>query len=207
MMDVKPTRMELLNLKRKLVLAKNGYKLLKKKRDGLIMELRSMLKDVKDIKKDMITKLREGNRLIFQVEMKESSEEIDLVSEIMMRSANVDVLVRNVMGVPLPKISIELKGKTANESKYALMFFSYEIMKAVRVYEDLFVQILKVAEIEMSIRNLLEEIEKTKRRVNALENKVIPEIEESIAWIKMVLDEMERENVMRLKRIKDKSSG
>ncbi len=204
MKDIKPTRMELLELKKKLNLAINGHRLLKKKRDGLIMELRSMLKDVRHIKAQLVEKLRMANELILNIEMNESPEEIELVSGIMMKSAHAEVLIRNVMGVPLPKIKGEISGREFEKSKYALTFFSLDVIRAVRLYEEIFLEILKTAEIDMSIRNLLEEIEKTKRRVNALENKVIPEIQESIAWIKMMLDEMERENLIRLKRIKGK---
>ncbi len=202
MKDIKPTRMELLNLKRKLKLAVNGHKLLKKKRDGLILELRNMLKDVRDVKKQLVEKLVKANQLVFEIELEESADEINLVGEVLARENYVDVLVKNVMGVKMPKVEVKVERKV--KGKEVLLPFSYKMIEAVNLYEEIFVDILKAAEIEISIRNLLEEIEKTKRRVNALENKVIPDLQESIAWVKMMLDEMERENVIRLKRIKGK---
>ncbi len=202
MKDIKPTRMELLNLKRKLKLAVNGHKLLKKKRDGLILELRNMLKDVRDVKKQLVEKLIKANKLVFEIELEESADEIDLVGEVLARENHVDVLVKNVMGVKMPKVEVKVERKI--KGKAVLLPFSSKMIEAVNLYEEIFVDILKAAEIEISIRNLLEEIEKTKRRVNALENKVIPDLQESIAWVKMMLDEMERENVIRLKRIKGK---
>ncbi len=203
MSDIKPTRIELINLKGKLKLAINGHKLLKKKRDGLILELRKKIKELKDFKSDLVKKIRVANDLIFKVELKYGNTEIELFKSVLLKNSYVDVLVSNIMGVKVPKIEIkeEKKKKIVEEE---LLAFPLELIKAFKIYNEIFKDIFKYVELQLTIRNLLEEIEKTKRRVNALENKIIPDLNEKISWVKMMLDELERENIIKLKKIKNK---
>jgi len=114
----------------------------------------------------------------------------------------IELESHNIMGVVVPKIKSSSVRKPINKRGYGLLGTSSYIDEAVDSYEELVEKIILAAEIETTMKKLLDDIEKTKRRVNALEFKVIPELTEAMVFIRLRLEEMERENTFRLKRIK-----
>ncbi|NPA38211.1 MAG: V-type ATP synthase subunit D [Candidatus Nanohaloarchaeota archaeon] len=207
MENVKPTRSELLNLKRRVVLAERGHSLLKRKRDGLIIELRKMLKDVKETRKELVAKIKEGEHLIKEIQIMEGDFALKSTAFYLRQKHFIEVVTKNLMGVKVPKIEFEMKSLEEEDRTKMLLTLSHDMVKAVMLYYDIIKAIIETAEVEISLRNLLKEIESTKRRVNALENIVIPRLRSQMAWVKMMLDEAERENIFRLKTVKKKKAS
>lgn len=203
--DVKPTRSQLIELKKRIVLSKKGYKLLKMKRDGLIMEFFKMLDEAKKIRADLGENYEKGQTAVHIAEAVEGSIPIRSAAMAVRSSPGITTSRQNVMGVVVPKIEGEAVRRPLIERGYGLIGTSPRIDEAANRYESLVETIIKAAEIETSMKKMLEEIEKTKRRVNALEFKVIPELEQARDFIRLRLEEMERENIFRLKKIKTKS--
>ena len=202
--NIKPTRSELMELKKKIKLAKEGYNLLKKKRDGLILDFFEILKNVKDIRKNIV---EEYGNAVYKMNMAriiESDLKIKSIALAVVNSPEVHIGRKNIMGVVVPSIGeIELQ-KSTLERGYGL-YNSAAVDEAAESYEKVVEKIIRAAEIETSMRKLLKEIEKTKRRVNALEFEVIPRMEATKSFIQLRLEEAERENTFRMKRIKKKA--
>jgi V/A-type H+-transporting ATPase subunit D len=205
--DIKPTRSELINLKRKIQLSERGYKILKMKRDGLILEFFGVLQDAKDsrgVLQERYARAADMMALANTVEgaigVKSAAFSVKEVPQIALRS-------KNIMGVVVPQIESSKVKKSLVDRGYGVLGTSPVIDETTAAFEDLVESIIESAEIETTIKKLLDEIEKTKRRVNALEFKVIPEMTEARDFIKMRLDEMEREELFRLKKIKARSTA
>ncbi|HUL39105.1 MAG TPA: V-type ATP synthase subunit D [Methanomassiliicoccales archaeon] len=205
--DIKPTRSELLEIKRKIKLSQAGYKILKMKRDGLILEFFKILEEAKEIRQRVIrdhevamTKIAVAKAADGAIAVKSAAFALKTHPEIQLRS-------KNVMGLVVPEIEATSLRATSDARGYGVIGTSTYIDEAAEAFEDLTETIIKAAEIETTMKRLLDEIEKTKRRVNALEYKVIPELKESAAFIQLRLEEMERENIFRLKRIKQKTAA
>lgn len=203
--DVKPTRSQLIELKKRIVLSKKGYKLLKMKRDGLIMEFFKMLEDAKKIRASVGENYAKGQQAVHIAEAIEGAMPIRSAAMALVKSPRIKTGKKNVMGVVVPTISGESVRTPLLERGYGVIGTSPRVDEAANRYEQLVETIIKAAEVETSIKKMLDEIEKTKRRVNALEFKVIPELEQARDFIRLRLEEMERENVFRLKKIKGKS--
>ncbi|MEK6917017.1 MAG: V-type ATP synthase subunit D [Nanoarchaeota archaeon] len=204
MTDIKPTRSELIKLKNKIKLAKLGYKLLKKKRDGLILEFFEILKKTKSVRQEMIEKYREAIKKINVARILDGDIVIKSVSMAIKDKPMINVENKNLMGVLVPKINSQNIRKTAKTRGYGLVTTSAAIVEASEAYEELLEYIIIVAEIETAMIRLLKEIDKTKRRVNALEFEVIPKLEKTKSFIQLRLEELERETIFRSKRIKKK---
>ncbi|MHB8606007.1 MAG: V-type ATP synthase subunit D, partial [Thermoplasmatota archaeon] len=200
--DVKPTRSQLIELKKRIVLSKKGYKLLKMKRDGLIMEFFKMLDEAKKVRVDLAKRQVDANEDIAVAQAVEGTLVVKSAARALVSSPSVTLSKQNVMGVVVPRIASDAVRRKVTERGYGLIGTSPRIDSASKSYENLVESIVKAAELETSMRKMLDEIEKTKRRVNALEFKVIPELEQARDFIRLRLEEMERENVFRLKRIK-----
>jgi V/A-type H+/Na+-transporting ATPase subunit D len=203
--QVKPTRSELINLKRRIKLAQNGYNLLKKKRDGLIMEFFEILKETKTLRHDLVDEYRIAVEKMNIARASESDLHIRSVALAIAQKPEVKLETRNLMGVIVPKISRnnEIK-KHFPERGYGLITGSSRIDEAAHSFESVVEKAIKVAEAEISMKKLLVEIEKTKRRVNGLEFEIIPKLIKLKSFIALRLEEMERENTFRMKRIKGK---
>ncbi len=202
--NVKPTRSELMELKKRIKLAKDGYNLLKKKRDGLILDFFEIMKKVKNLRGEIVDEYREALDRMNMARMLESDLKIKSIALAVANSPEVEIGQKNIMGVVVPNISsVELQ-RSGMSRGYGI-YTSAAIDEAAERYERVVEKIVSAAEIETGMRKLLKEIEKTKRRVNALEFEVIPKMERTAAFIRLRLEEAERENVFRLKRIKKKS--
>ncbi len=203
--DVNPTRMELIKTKDRIALAKKGHKLLKQKRDALILEFFKMLKKAQDLRSELSKKVSVAHRSLGIAESYHSIQELEKVALDLRRDVSVDIEVRNVMGVKIPVIEASLEKKDfVNSANYSVAGTSAKIDAAVTDFNEVVDMTVKLAETETAMKRLIIEIEKTKRRVNALEFVVMPRLEETKKLISFRLDEMERESFVSLKSIKRK---
>lgn len=200
--DIKPTRSELMKLNKSIKLAEAGYNLLKKKRDGLILEFFNALKKAKSIRSELTEDYAKAKRTINIAEAIDGSLTICSCAMVLKESPPIEVSSHNVMGVVVPEISSTDNIKHIHERGYGLINSTSRIDEAAYAYEHVIAKVLIAAEVETTILKLLDEIEKTKRRVNALEFSLIPKMKNQSAFIRLRLEEMERENLFRLKRMK-----
>ena len=203
-LDIKPTRSELINLKRRIKQTKNGYKLLKMKRDGLFHEFRSLLSDMIEARRDLLEAYRLAKQRMDLANAIEGGLAVRAAAIANSAHPEVEVERRNIMGVVVPSVSGTNLKSTFQERGVGFIGSSPYIDEAADAFGDLVERIVKASEMEATLKRLLAEIEATKRRVNALEFKVIPELEESQVFIQLRLEEMEREETFRLKRFKNK---
>ena len=202
--DIKPTRSELLKLKKQIKLAKSGYSLLKKKRDGLILEFFEILKKAKTLREELVNEYKTALEKINIARTLEGDLKVKSIAMAIKDIPDVKLTAKNIMGVKVPKIeSSEIK-KAFMERGYGV-YNSSAVDEAAEAYERVAEKIILAAEVETSMRKLLNEIEKTKRRVNALEFVVIPNLDKVRSFIQLRLEEIERENIFRMKRIKAKA--
>ncbi len=204
MIDIKPTRSELLQLKKKIALAKSGHRLLKKKRDGLIVEFFKMLEHGKELLKEIESVYAEAREKLILAELTEGAKKLRATSLALPEIEGVEVKRKNLMGVSVCEFILHEPEK--EDIIKSLIGVNIRVEEAVVAYRKLVKKFIKYAEAISALYRLLEEIEKTKRKVNALEFKVIPELEEKMKFIAQRLEEMERENIFRLKRMKGKSA-
>jgi len=202
--DVKPTRSELQNLKKKIKLAQFGHNLLQKKRDGLILEFFKILKEAKTLRKEMTEAYKKAYTELNQARVVVGDVYLESLALAVKNDPKVKLEEKNIMGVIVQKISSEKIVKEFMQRGYGTLGVSSAVDSAAFQYEKVVEYIVKSAEIETAMKKLLDEIEKTKRRVNALEFEVIPKLTSQKSFIQMRLDEIERENVFRMKRIKKK---
>ena len=202
--EVKPTRSELLRIKKQIKLAKSGYSLLKKKRDGLILEFFEILKRAKTLRQELVEEYKIALEKMNIARALEGDLKVKSIAMAIKDIPDVKLATKNIMGVKVPKIeSSEIK-KAFLERGYGV-YNSSAIDEAATAYEKVVEKIILTAEVETSMRKLLNEIEKTKRRVNGLEFVVIPTLDKQKGFIQLRLEEMERENTFRMKRIKAKA--
>ena len=202
--DVKPTRSELLRIKKQIKLAKSGYSLLKKKRDGLILEFFEILKKAKTLREELVNEYKIALEKINVARTLEGDLKVKSIAMAIKDIPDIKLTAKNIMGVKVPRIeSSEIK-KAFMARGYGI-YNSSAIDEAAEAYEKVVEKIILAAEVETSIRKLLSEIEKTKRRVNALEFVVIPNLDKVRSFIQLRLEEIERENIFRMKRINAKA--
>ena len=199
---INPTRMELLKLKTKQKLAVKGHKLLKEKRDALIMEFFRILEEAKGARQKAQEDLGEAFRALIQARGTLGTVAVVGASMATRPVGELNIQSTNIMGIRVPVVEVEETERSLVDRGYSLVDTSAKLDEAATKFEDALRSITKLAEIEKSITLLGKDIESTKRRVNALENIVIPNIEATVKYISMRLDEMERENFFKLKRIK-----
>ena len=203
-LDITPTRSELINLKRRIKQTKNGYKLLKMKRDGLFHEFRTLLSDMIKAKKELTESYILAKSRIDLANAIEGGLKVRSAAIANSASPEVEVERRNIMGVVVPSVSGTNLKQAFGERSIGFTGSSPYIDEAAESFGNLIERMVKAAEMEATLKRLLAEIEATKRRVNALEFKVIPELEEARVFIQLRLEEMEREETFRLKRFKNK---
>ena len=203
-LDIKPTRSELIKLKGRIKQTKNGYKLLKMKRDGLFHEFRQLLAEMIEAKREITEAFRLAKQRIDLANAIEGGLAVRAAAIANSAHPEVEVERRNIMGVVVPSVSGTNLKSTFAERGVGFIGSSPYIDEASDSFSELIEKIVKAAEMEATLKRLLEEIEATKRRVNALEFKVIPELEEAKVFIQLRLEEMEREETFRLKRFMNK---
>jgi V/A-type H+-transporting ATPase subunit D len=205
--EVKPTRSELLQVKKKIKLTKSGHKILKMKRDGLVMEFFKILEEAKEIRQKVVDDYREAMDRIATAKAVDGVIAVRSAAFALKSHPEIKLRSKNVMGLVVPEIETTSIKSKVDERGYGIIgTFSY-IDEAADAFEKLVETIVLAAEIETTMKRVLDEVEKTKRRVNALEYRVIPELQEAEDFIELRLEEMERETIARLKRLKNKAEA
>ena len=200
--NVKPTRMELLKLRKRVKLADKGHRLLKEKRDALISEFMVVIKEYKDARKRVEENLKVAFYNLLMAEVLLGARDLEQISGITLRDINVDFMTKNIMGVSVPIMKVDNLIRRVHERGYGFLSTNAKLDDAAKNFEESILSVVKLAEIEESVRRIAEEVEKTKRRVNALEHIVIPRLKATIKHIEMRMEEIERESFLRLKKIK-----
>ena len=202
--QVNPTRMELTRLKKKLVTARKGHKLLKDKRDELMRRFMELVKENRILREKVEKGIAQSNKNFALAAAVMSDEEVKTALLAPKQSVSVDASSKNVMSVNVPVF--DYKTRTADKNdifSYGFVSTSADLDSAVQSLSDVFPDMLRLAEVEKSCAMRAAEIEKTRRRVNALEHVMIPDYMEKIRYITMKLDENERSTQIRLLKVKD----
>ena len=194
----------MIKLKARIKQTKNGYKLLKMKRDGLFHEFRQLLANMIEAKRELTDAYRLAKQRIDLANAIDGGLAVRAAAIANSAHPEVEVERRNIMGVVVPSVSGTNLKSTFEERGVGYIGSSPYIDEASDSFSELIEKIVTASEMEATLKRLLEEIEATKRRVNALEFKVIPELEEAKVFIQLRLEEMEREETFRLKRFKNK---
>jgi len=198
MMDVSPTRMELLKLRQKKKLALKGQKLLKNKQDALIMNFFEKVKELKELQKDLSDKLGEAYKALRIAQALDGYSNVTSAAYNAPTDVEMKTETLNIMGVKVPHLILSMKED--KERFYA----SNQLMDARERFTKALLIVTKIAEVENAVRKLAEEIKKTKRMLNSLEQRMIPSLNQTINYVKMTLAEVERESFFRLKIVKQR---
>lgn len=203
-LNVNPTRMELSRLKKSLATARRGHKLLKDKRDEMMRQFLDIVRENKVLREKVEESLLEANKYM-AVAGSVMKKEV-LMSALLMPKQGVELEVetKNIMSVDIPSFKTKTKSQNLSDIySYGYAFTGYDLDKSVSLLSEVLPDMLRLAESEKAAQLLAGEIEKTRRRVNALEYVMIPNYEDTIKYITMKLDENERSNTTRLMKIKD----
>ena len=198
-LNVKPTRMELSNLKKKRKVAVRGHKLMKDKRDEMVRRFIVYVRRNRTLREEVEQKLASAMQgfVLARASMRAVEEALCYPA----RPAEIKVSAQHVLSVVVPKLELASVGKV--ELPYGIVGTSAELDAAVQAFAELLPLLIELAEVEKTCNRLADEIEKTRRRVNALEYVMIPQFDEAIRTIKMKLDENERGNLTRLMKTKE----
>ena len=205
--EVKPTRKDLMEIKERIELSEQGHETLEKKRDGLIMEFMEILEESQDVRENLSDDYERAQKRIDKARALDGDVAVRGAASARAETPRITLESKNIMGVVVPQIEGSKVQKDVGERGYSLLETSARIDEAAEAYEELLDTIILAAEIETAMKKMLEEIEKTKRRVNALEFKLIPELKDAQEFIELRLEEMEREEIFRLKKIKEKKES
>ncbi len=202
--NVNPTRMELTKLKKRLTTARRGHKMLKDKRDELMRQFLDLVRENRTLRAKVEKSLTDANK---NFEMASASMNPEMLEQSLLLSkqtVEVDYNLKNIMSVNVPDFSFEFGTDSLSDIyPYGLAMTSGELDDAIFNVSEILPDLLKLATVEKSVLLLSYEIEKTRRRVNALEYNLIPQLEETIKFITMKLDENERGSLSRLMKVKD----
>jgi V/A-type H+-transporting ATPase subunit D len=202
-----PTRMELINVKETITLAQKGHHLLKQKRDVLVIELMTLLHTSLTMRDKLNESMEKAYASLAQARSRHSLFELEGVALSVKKTAPLMVTVRNAMGVKLPMMKRSMKRRKISERGYSIVQSSARIDEAADHFERTLEMVLDLAEREIAMKKLLTEIEKTKRRVNALEYVRIPQLQDDRKSITFKLDEMERDSFITLRSVKARLEG
>lgn len=197
---VHPTRMELLALKRRIALAEKGHDLLKEKRDALVMYFFDVLEDVGRLRREVSKVLKEAFDALMVAKMVMGPLKIEEAAMSAESLYDVEVSLQNIMGVKVPLLNV--KEREVKMPTYSFTDTSAALDEAAKKFKEALKLVIQLAEVETAVKKLAKEIDKTKRRVNALKYIIIPKLENTIRYISLHLEEREREDFFRLKRVK-----
>lgn len=198
-LQVNPTRMSLMDLKRRTVSSQRGYKLLKDKQDGLMKQFMKIIRDAKELRGKVENDLSTAFRsfLLASAWMTEAQMENALSSP--QAKVQLSVETKNVMSVKIPLFKVERHGSIRS---YGYAATNGLLDAAIDAFESSFDALIKLAEIEKQAENMAIELETTRRRVNALEHKMIPDLKDTVKYIRMKLGEAERGTIIGTMRVK-----
>lgn len=203
-LNVNPTRMELTKLKKRLTTATRGHKLLKDKQDELMRQFINLVKYNNSLRKDVENELQGSLKDFVMARAVMSSEFLEEAIAYPKESISVEVGNKNIMSVNVPVMNFkrQLEGDEGSIFPYGFANTSSELDGAITKLYGILPKLLELAEVEKSCQLMADEIEKTRRRVNALEYMTIPQLKETIRYIRMKLDENERSALTRLMKVK-----
>lgn len=202
--QVNPTRMELTRLKKKLVTAVRGHKLLKDKRDELMRQFLDKVRENKALREEVETALVSANQNFMLARAGIPDEMLNTALLAPKQELTISAGTQNVMSVEIPDFDFKTRTPDQNDMySYGFAFTTGDLDDAILSLSEVFPKMLKLAEVEKSCQLMAAEIEKTRRRVNALEHVMIPELQTNIKYITMKLDENERSTQIRLMKVKD----
>lgn len=205
MEQVSPTRMNLIQRKAQIKLAQQGAELLKNKRDALMREFFQLVKPLVALRKELADKLREAEWELFLALAFDGPQSLASAAMACRRDLTVDIQVKNLWGIKVADLEKRSFARDVTSRGYAVTGTSARIDETAKAFETLLSHILSMAPIEVKLKKLGEEIKKTSRRVNALEQRLIPRLISEKRYIQQILEEREREDIFRLKRIKKKA--
>jgi V/A-type H+-transporting ATPase subunit D len=199
--NIRPTRLEYIRTKRRILIAKKGLKLLKLKRQALILEFFNASKTAAALRSGLQSELIKGYQSIRMAEMLAGTMRLENEAMKIPQLSNLQIKAKNVMGVRIPKLQ---GGKSDKALTEHILELPPSINEAIKAFQNVHKMVLDVAEKETTLRKLLYEIEKTKRKCNAIENVFIPRLESAVKFIVFRLAEIERDTFIMLKTVKRK---
>ncbi|MCU4719236.1 V-type ATP synthase subunit D [Halapricum hydrolyticum] len=205
--DVKPTRKNLMAIEDRIELSERGHDTLEKKRDGLIMEFMDILDQAQDVRSELEDTYDRAQQRLDMARAMDGDVAVRGAAAALKEHPEITTQSKNIMGVVVPQIESTRVRKSLDQRGYGVLGTSSRIDAAAEAYEELLEQIILAAEVETAMKELLDEIETTKRRVNALEFKLLPELHSNKEYIEQKLEEQEREEIFRMKKIKDKKEA
>ena len=198
---VSPTRMDLLEIRKKLVLAEKGHKLLEEKRDALVEKFFEVIDKRNQLSKELDIEFKSAYMSLIQAQMILGERKVEEAAYLTEDIGEIIFQTDNIMGVKIPKVNAE-DIKTYLKPTYGFFETCSKLDDAKKAFNKLLIKLIDLADLEAGIKSLTVEIEKTKRRVNVLENNLIPKLHATRKYIEMQLEEREREDFFRRKRIK-----
>lgn len=201
---ISPTRMNLLQRRNQLRIAQQGVDLLKRKRDALVADFFKIVRESLAAREQLAAACREAYVMLTLAKALEGREALEAAAMSSHRDILLDIDIRNVWGTKIPEVAMAEVHRPLLERAQNLVATSARTIESTSNFEEIIVAILAVAATEIKLRKIGEEIKKTTRRVNALEQVVIPRLRGETRYIASVLEQRAREDVFRLKRIKKK---
>lgn len=200
-LNVKPTRMELNNLKERLKTAERGHKLLKDKRDELMRRFISLIRENNQLRKEVESYLIDNLKAFAVAKSLKNSLMVEELFSIPSKEIELFVEKENIMSVTVPRMHMNITSQNEN-SEYSYLSSNSEMDDVFTTMNSLIDKLLRLAEVEKTCQLMADEIEKTRRRVNGLEYSIIPNLSETIHYIELKLEEAERANLVRIMKVK-----
>lgn len=200
-LNVKPTRMELNNLKERLKTAERGHKLLKDKRDELMRRFISLIRENNQLRKEVESYLIDNLKSFAVAKSLKNSQMVEELFSIPSKEIELFVEKENIMSVTVPRMHMNITSLNEN-SEYSYLSSNSEMDDVFATMNSLIDKLLRLAEVEKTCQLMADEIEKTRRRVNGLEYSIIPNLSETIHYIELKLEEAERANLVRIMKVK-----
>ena len=200
-LNVKPTRMDLNNLKERLKTAERGHKLLKDKRDELMRRFISLIRENNQLRKEVESYLIDNLKSFAVAKSLKNSQMVEELFSIPSKEIELFVEKENIMSVTVPRMHMNITSQNEN-SEYSYLSSNSEMDDVFATMNSLIDKLLRLAEVEKTCQLMADEIEKTRRRVNGLEYSIIPNLSETIHYIELKLEEAERANLVRIMKVK-----
>lgn len=198
-LQVSPTRMNLLGMKKRIKTAQKGHKLLKDKRDGLMKEFMALIKEARDCRKQVEREMGEAFGLLLKASQRTNPKAIQTALHDPQVELSLSVKTKNVMSVKIPEFTSHFSGEVLSFGTAGISAF---LPLGMQKLESVFPVLLKLAGLEKAIASLAKEIETTRRRVNALEHRMIPDLKETVKFIQLKLSESNRDAIVSVMRVK-----
>lgn len=202
-LNVNPTRMQLTRLKERLNTAKRGHKLLKDKQDELMRQFIDLIRKNKALREEVEAKLQQSFASFAVTSAMMSPKMLETALILPKQSLSLEITDRNIMSVHVPEMTFKRSQEAGGLYPYGYVSTPTDLDEALRELDGVMDQLLELAKVEKACQLMADEIEKTRRRVNALEYRTIPDLEETIQFIRMKLDENERATITRLMKVKE----